>query len=85
MTSQGTPEDRKSPDARGESADGNDDGFELAKKALIQNAMRQGFVTHAEIRAALPLEHLSASEIDFLIFTFVSMGIRVVDPSQDPG
>jgi hypothetical protein len=64
-------------DADNDADDGAAEGNVMrAKRDLIKLGLQQGFLTSAQIQAALPLSYMSDSELQTLYFTFATMGIQ---------
>lgn len=61
-----------------------DGDIQAAKKALIKDGLKLGVLSRQHIQRALPLEHMSETELEMLLFTFDALGIRVIDEHAGP-
>ena len=51
--------------------------FHGNKRELLKRGLEAGKLTWAEIRAALPQQHMSDTELEVFLFTCRNMGIEV--------
>lgn len=53
--------------------------FHGNKRELLKRGVENGKLSWSEIRAVLPEEHFSETELEVFLFTCKNMGIEVVD------
>ncbi len=52
--------------------------YHEAKRELLRNAVKRGTIRLSEIRTALPEVHLSAAELELLLYSLEALDVEVL-------